>query len=114
MIRQRVRAGPKTIKAAIARDGKFTSKAGVVRRRLGRPGAEPRKIERARVEMIRDVGIAKDRPAHRPWHRHRPQAQAGNGSSDSISRLSDGAQVRPVRLQLLLVDPRVLAKLNFS
>ena len=41
MIRQRVRAGLKTIKAAIERDGKFTSKAGVVRRRLGRPGSEP-------------------------------------------------------------------------
>jgi DNA invertase Pin-like site-specific DNA recombinase len=43
MIRQRVRAGLKTIKAAIARDGKFTSKAGVVRTRLGRPGAELRR-----------------------------------------------------------------------
>jgi DNA invertase Pin-like site-specific DNA recombinase len=31
MIRQRVRAGLKTLKATIARDGKFTSKAGEVR-----------------------------------------------------------------------------------
>jgi DNA invertase Pin-like site-specific DNA recombinase len=59
MIRQRVRAGLKTIKATIARDGKFTSKAGVVRRRLGRPGAEPDKIERARVHLAKGVGIAK-------------------------------------------------------
>jgi DNA invertase Pin-like site-specific DNA recombinase len=59
MIRQRVRAGLKTIKAAIERNGKFTSKAGVVRRRLGRPGAEPEKMERARLELARGVGIAK-------------------------------------------------------
>jgi DNA invertase Pin-like site-specific DNA recombinase len=59
MIRQRVRAGLKAIKAAIERNGKFTSKAGVVRRRLGRPGAEPEKMERARLALARGVGIAK-------------------------------------------------------
>jgi DNA invertase Pin-like site-specific DNA recombinase len=59
MIRQRVRAGLKTIKATIARDGKFTSKAGVVRMRLGRPGAEPEEIERARVQLAKGVGIAR-------------------------------------------------------
>jgi len=58
-IRQRVRAGLRTIKAAIERHGKFTSKAGVVRRRLGRPGAEPEKLERARTELAKGVGIAK-------------------------------------------------------
>lgn len=41
------------------RDGKFTSKAGVVRRRLGRPGAEPERIERACVQLAKGVGIAK-------------------------------------------------------
>jgi DNA invertase Pin-like site-specific DNA recombinase len=41
MIRQRVRAGLRTIQEKIARDGKFVSKSGQVRRRLGRPGAEP-------------------------------------------------------------------------
>jgi hypothetical protein len=46
-------------KAAIARDGMFTSKAGVVRRRLGRPGSEPEKIEPARVQLSNGVGIAK-------------------------------------------------------
>src|SRR5215831_17288955 len=40
MIRQRVRAGLNVIKAKIERDGKFVSKAGKVRKRLGRPGAE--------------------------------------------------------------------------
>jgi DNA invertase Pin-like site-specific DNA recombinase len=59
MIRQRVRAGLKTIKATIEREGKFTSKAGVMRSRLGRPGAEPDKIERARIELAKGVGIAK-------------------------------------------------------
>jgi len=58
-IRQRVRAGLRTIKATIERHGKFTSKAGVVRRRLGRPGAEPEKLERARTELAKGVGIAK-------------------------------------------------------
>jgi len=31
----------------------------VVRRRLGRPGAEPEKIERARVQLAKGRGIAK-------------------------------------------------------
>jgi DNA invertase Pin-like site-specific DNA recombinase len=59
MIRQRVRTGLKTIKVAIERDGKFTSKAGVVRRRLGRPGAEPEQMERARLELAKGLGIGK-------------------------------------------------------
>jgi DNA invertase Pin-like site-specific DNA recombinase len=59
MIRQRVRAGLRAIKAAIERNGKFISKAGVVRRRLGRPGAEPEKMERARRALAKGVGIAK-------------------------------------------------------
>jgi hypothetical protein len=29
-------------------DGKFITKTGIVRRRLGRPGAEPQQIEHAR------------------------------------------------------------------
>jgi DNA invertase Pin-like site-specific DNA recombinase len=41
MIRQRVRAGLNVIKEKLVRDGKFISKAGKVRRKLGRPGAEP-------------------------------------------------------------------------
>ena len=40
-IRQRVRAGLRVIKVKLERDGKFVSKAGKVRRRLGWPGAEP-------------------------------------------------------------------------
>jgi len=59
MIRQRVRAGLSVIKMKLERDGKFVSKAGKVRRRLGRPGAEPDKIERARRELAKGIGIGK-------------------------------------------------------
>jgi DNA invertase Pin-like site-specific DNA recombinase len=59
MIRQRVRAGLSIIKQKIARDGKFVSKAGKVRKRLGRPGAEAHKLELARQELARGTGIGK-------------------------------------------------------
>ncbi len=59
MIRQRVRAGLNVIKDKLARDGRFVSKAGKVRRKLGRPGAEPDKIERARRELAKGIGIGK-------------------------------------------------------
>ena len=59
MIRQRVRAGLSTVKEKIARDGKFTSKAGKVRKRLGRPGSEPEKIAQARIELEKGTGIGK-------------------------------------------------------
>ncbi len=59
MIRQRVLAGLKPIKAKIARDGQFTSRAGKVRKRLGRPGSEPAKMELARTELTKGTGIAK-------------------------------------------------------
>ena len=41
MIRQRVNAGLNVIKDKLSRDGKFESKRGIVRAKLGRPGAEP-------------------------------------------------------------------------
>jgi DNA invertase Pin-like site-specific DNA recombinase len=59
MIRQRVNAGLSVIKAKIRREGRFTSKAGIVRYRLGRPGAEPEKIAHARAELAKSVGIGK-------------------------------------------------------
>jgi len=40
-------------------DRYFTTKAGIVRRRLGRPGAEPKQIARARQELAKGVGIGK-------------------------------------------------------
>ena len=59
MIRQRVRAGLKAVRAKIERDGQFKSKAGEVRKRLGRPGAEPHQIEHARRELAKGLGIGK-------------------------------------------------------
>ena len=59
MIRQRVRAGLSVIKAKIERDGKFVSKAGRVRKRLGRPGAEADKLDWARRELAKGTGIIK-------------------------------------------------------
>jgi DNA invertase Pin-like site-specific DNA recombinase len=57
MIRQRVRAG--LIKVKLARDGKFISKKGNVRTKLGRPGAEPNKMELARRKLAKGIGIGK-------------------------------------------------------
>ena len=54
-----IAAGLSAIKGKIERDGKFLSKAGVIRRRLGRPGAEPERVERARRELTKGTGIGK-------------------------------------------------------
>jgi DNA invertase Pin-like site-specific DNA recombinase len=59
MIQQRVNTGLNAIKAKIKRDGHFTTKAGIVRRRLGRSGAEPSQMARARQELAKGVGIGK-------------------------------------------------------
>ena len=45
MIRQQVRVDLNSIKAKIARNGKFETKAGIIRRRLDRPGAEPDQLK---------------------------------------------------------------------
>jgi DNA invertase Pin-like site-specific DNA recombinase len=57
MIRQRVQVGLNSIKAKIAKDGKFETKAGIVRKRLGRPGAESEQIEQARQLLEAGKGI---------------------------------------------------------
>ena len=59
MIRQRVRAGLKVVRDKLARDGKFETRRGVVRTKLGRPGAEPAKVEAAREELTKGTGIIK-------------------------------------------------------
>ena len=59
MIVARVNAGLARAKDAITRDGQFTSKAGKIRKRLGRPGSEPAKMEQARSELAKGTGIAK-------------------------------------------------------
>ena len=57
MIRQRVQAGLDGIKAKVAKDGKFVTKAGIVRSRLGRPGAAPEALEQARQMLAEGKGI---------------------------------------------------------
>jgi hypothetical protein len=48
------------VRETIAKDGRFTSRrSGIVRRSLGRPGAEPEKVELARAELARGTGIGK-------------------------------------------------------
>jgi hypothetical protein len=59
MIRQRIHAGLRTIKATIAAKGNYISKAGIVRKRLGRPNADLKKIEAARRELARGTGVLK-------------------------------------------------------
>jgi DNA invertase Pin-like site-specific DNA recombinase len=59
MIRTRVRAGLKRAKDQIKRDGHFITKHGEVRKRLGRPGAEPEKLRKARAELAKGIGIVK-------------------------------------------------------
>lgn len=46
-------------KDEIARDGKFISKAGIVRTRLGRPGANAEKLETAKELLSQGMGIRK-------------------------------------------------------
>lgn len=58
MIRQRINAGLKTVKAAIATKGSFTARSsGVVRKRLGRPGADPEKLKAGTKLLAQGVGI---------------------------------------------------------
>jgi DNA invertase Pin-like site-specific DNA recombinase len=61
IIKQRVNAGIKRRLAEIAQSPNrtFTSNAGIVRRSLGRPGAEPEKKELARIELAKGTGILK-------------------------------------------------------
>jgi DNA invertase Pin-like site-specific DNA recombinase len=59
MIRQRVKASLNVIKAKIQRKGNFTTKAGIVRAKLGRPGAETDKLEEAKKLLSQGMGINK-------------------------------------------------------
>ena len=59
MIRTRVNAGLKRAKEEIKRKGHFVTKHGEVRKRLGRPGADPDKLRKARAELAKGIGIGK-------------------------------------------------------
>jgi DNA invertase Pin-like site-specific DNA recombinase len=58
MIQARIVAGIDRVRAELARNRKFVSKkSGVVRTRLGRPGATPEQLERARQLLAEGKGI---------------------------------------------------------
>jgi DNA invertase Pin-like site-specific DNA recombinase len=59
MIVARVNAGIARARDTIARDGHFISKAGKKRNRLGRPNADPKKVEQARRELANGTGVLK-------------------------------------------------------
>jgi DNA invertase Pin-like site-specific DNA recombinase len=59
MIRTRIRAGLKRAKDEIKHKGHFVTKHGEVRKRLGRPGAEPAKLRKAQAEPAKGHGIIK-------------------------------------------------------
>ena len=59
MIRTRVKAGLKRAKDQIKRQGHFVTKHGDVKKRLGRPNADPAKLQKARAELAKGVGINK-------------------------------------------------------
>jgi DNA invertase Pin-like site-specific DNA recombinase len=57
MIRQRIHAGLRNVRAKIDKGEKFVSRTGVVRTKLGRPGAEPEQLAEARKMLGQGVGI---------------------------------------------------------
>jgi DNA invertase Pin-like site-specific DNA recombinase len=57
MIRTRVNAGLKRAKDQIKQKGHFVTKHGEVRKRLGRPNADPDKLRKARAELAKGIGI---------------------------------------------------------
>jgi DNA invertase Pin-like site-specific DNA recombinase len=59
MINARVVAGIERVRGEIQRNGKFTSKAGKTHKRLGRPSADPKKVEKARQELASGTGVLK-------------------------------------------------------
>ena len=59
MIHARVVAGIERVRGEIQRNGKFTSKAGKIHKRLGRPSADPKKVEKARQELASGTGVLK-------------------------------------------------------
>ena len=95
MIRQRLNASLNVIKVKMLRDGRFTTKGSIVRRRPGRPGAEPTRIERALQELAKRVGIGK--VARRNWHR--PQTEMGNGRLYVSDPRADASGARHRQIQ---------------
>jgi DNA invertase Pin-like site-specific DNA recombinase len=59
MIKARVHAGMARVKREIESKGVYPTRDGHTIRRLGRPGAEPHKIEQAKAMLAAGTGILK-------------------------------------------------------
>jgi DNA invertase Pin-like site-specific DNA recombinase len=59
MIRTRVNAGLKRAKDQIMQKGHFVTKHGEIKKRLGRPNADPDKLRKARAELAKGTGLNK-------------------------------------------------------
>jgi DNA invertase Pin-like site-specific DNA recombinase len=59
MIRERVNSGLDHVRGEIERKGRYETMNGHTIKRLGRPGAEPHKLEQARVLLAAGNGIRK-------------------------------------------------------
>jgi DNA invertase Pin-like site-specific DNA recombinase len=59
-IRERVKAGLGRARSELAKNGKYVARrSGIVRRSLGRPGAEPEKLAEAKRLLAEGIGILK-------------------------------------------------------
>jgi DNA invertase Pin-like site-specific DNA recombinase len=59
-IRERVKAGMGRVRTELASNGKYVARrSGIVRRSLGRPGAEPEKLKEAMRLLEQGIGILK-------------------------------------------------------
>lgn len=59
-IRERVKAGMVRARTELSKNGKYLARrSGIVRRSLGRPGAEPEKLAEARRLLAEGIGILK-------------------------------------------------------
>jgi DNA invertase Pin-like site-specific DNA recombinase len=59
MIRTRINSGLKRAKDEIKRKGHFVTKHGEVKKRLGRPNADPDKLRKARAALAKGIWIVK-------------------------------------------------------
>jgi DNA invertase Pin-like site-specific DNA recombinase len=59
LIKKRIQLKLDAKKDEIRRNGKFVTKAGIVRSKLGRPGAQPEKLAQARELLNQGLGIRK-------------------------------------------------------
>jgi hypothetical protein len=59
MIRERVASGMNRVRSEIKRTGQYETKGGTIIKRLGRPNADPKKLEKAKELLAKGTGILK-------------------------------------------------------